>query len=548
MKGAELVDNPAVSHKEHPAKTKARAASATWPDPSNRVQPGRTEPLAQGWVEFLGGPMGRFAQIGRAKFWSPLRAIIAVAYVFLSFGFLSKANCSLGKPDSNGTLQLNWAGNRQYTSFCYNDIVPLYGARGLDKPGFVYDYSWVEDGLTRYMEYPVLAGLFQQFCATISRGTYFMVHRLLPEVGWYFWVTALLISILWVCTARMVAELAGNRVWDTLLVVGSPLLIMHAFTNWDIPSIFFAVAALLAARDRKYWLAGVLIGAGTAFKLWPLFALGAYLTIAIRKRDFAPFAKMTVAAAGTWAAVNLPVYLRNPDAWGEFNRLNTERGWEWTTIYAVISRTFGWTGFDNGDGTPVILNTVSFALFGAGCLAVLVLGLKAPRTPRVAELLALIVGCFLLFNKVWSPQYSIWLIVPAVLALPNWKLLLSWMSVDMMVWPVLMWHMLGAENKGLPGEVLDIVIVCRDALIVLIMVRIVQQMYGRIDDKVLQAHNGHDPLLSRPADWEVPAAGWDPEAGRAREAVSAAGLDADGEADVEAHPHAATVPAAVAEA
>ena len=480
-------------------------ATQTWPDPTHRVQPGRTEPLAKGWVDYLGGPMGRYAQIGRARFWTPLRAIFALAYVFLTLGGLSKANCSLGKPDDNGVLQLNWDGNRQFTSFCYNDIVPLYGARGLDQPGFVYDYSWVEDGLTRYMEYPVLAGLFQQFTAFISRNTYFVASKFLPEVGWYFWMTVLFLSIIWICTARMVAELAGNRIWDTLLVVGSPLLIMHAFTNWDIPSIFFLVAALLAARNRKWWLAGILIGAGTSFKLWPLFVLGAYLTIAIRKRSFVPFFKMLAATVVTWLVINVPVYLRNADAWGEFNRLNTDRGWEWTTFYAVISRTFGWSGFDSGEGAPVILNTVTFVLFAAGCLAVLIMGLKAPKEPRVAELLCLIVGFFLLFNKVWSPQYSIWLIVPAVLALPHWKLLLTWMTVDMMVWPVLMWHMLGTDNLGLPGEVLDIVIICRDALIITIMVLVIQQLFGRRPDLVAQAHYGHDPLLTRPTDWQEPA-------------------------------------------
>ncbi|AQQ16315.1 hypothetical protein CGLAU_11935 [Corynebacterium glaucum] len=473
----------------------------TWSDPAKRVQPGRTEPVAQGWVNFLGGPMGRFAQVGRAAFWTPLRAIIAVAYVFLSLGYLSKANCTMGKPDDNGVLQLNWGGSRQYTSFCYNDIVPLYGARGLDSPGFVYDYSWVEDGLTRYMEYPVLAGLFQQFAATISRNTYFLADRFLPEVGWYFAVTALLMSILWVCTARMVAELAGNRIWDTLLVVGSPLLIMHAFTNWDIPSIFFLVAAMLAARNKKFWLAGILIGAGTAFKLWPLFVLGAYLTIAIRKRNLVPFFKMTVAAAVTWVAVNAPVYLRNPEAWSEFNRLNTDRGWEWTTIYAVISRATGWAGFDDGSGAPVILNTVTFVLFALGCLAVLILGLRAPKEPRVAELLTLIVGFFLLFNKVWSPQYSIWLIVPAVLAAPYWRLLLSWMTVDMMVWPILMWHMHGVQNLGLPGGALNLIVIARDVLIIAIMVVVVRQMFGKTPDKVAAAHNGHDPLLTTPDQW-----------------------------------------------
>ena len=485
-------------------QTEKQSSKVTWPNPANRVQPGTTEPLARGWVEFLGGPMGRFAQIGRARFWTPLRAIIAVAYVFLSFGVLSKSHCAGGRPDDNGIVQLNWDGNRQFTAACYNDIIPLYGARGLDQPGFVYDYSWVEDGLTRYMEYPVLAGMFQQLCATISRWTYFLVDSFLPESGWYFYVTALLMSIIWVITIRMVAELAGNRIWDTLLVAGSPLLIVHAFTNWDIPSIFFAVAAMLAARNKRWWLAGIMIGLGTAFKLWPIFLLGAYLTVAIRKRNLAPFFKMLVAAVVSWIAVNLPVYLRNPDAWSEFRRLNTERSWEWTTIYAVLSREFGWTGFDSGEGAPVILNAVTLILFLLGCVFVLILGLKAPKDPRIAELVVLIVGFFLLFNKVWSPQYSIWFIVPAVLALPHWKLLLAWMTVDMAVWPVLMWHMLGADNHGVPGWFLDIFVLGRDAGIIAIMVLVVMQILGKREDKVAAAHNGHDPLLTTPAEWEEP--------------------------------------------
>lgn len=113
--------------------------ATTWPDPKDRVQPALTEPAAHGWVEFLGGPMGRFAQIGRSKFWTPLRTIFALAYVFIGLGALSKSNCAMGKLDDAGVMQVNWDGNRQYTSFCYNDILPLYGGRGLDQPGFVYD-------------------------------------------------------------------------------------------------------------------------------------------------------------------------------------------------------------------------------------------------------------------------------------------------------------------------------------------------------------------------------------------------------------------------
>ena len=116
-------------------------------NPHQRI-PASSEPLARGVIEFLGGPRGRFAGVRRTQWWTPLRAIIAVGWVFLACGFLSKANCAGGTRGDDGVINLNWAGNRQYTSFCYNDIIPLYGGRGLDEGGFPYAYSWQEGDLT----------------------------------------------------------------------------------------------------------------------------------------------------------------------------------------------------------------------------------------------------------------------------------------------------------------------------------------------------------------------------------------------------------------
>ncbi|STE01729.1 hypothetical membrane protein [Corynebacterium striatum] len=71
-----------------------------------------------------------------------------------------------------------------------------------------------------------------------------------------------------------------------------PLVVIHAFTNWDIPSIAFMVGALFAVTRGKNWLAGILIGLGTAFKLWPLFILGAFFVLAARNKRWAPFGAM----------------------------------------------------------------------------------------------------------------------------------------------------------------------------------------------------------------------------------------------------------------
>ncbi|QQU94372.1 glycosyltransferase family 87 protein [Corynebacterium aurimucosum] len=440
-------------------------------------------------VDALGGPTGRFARSAYSGWWTPLRVAITLAWTFLAFGFLSKATCAGSRRGEDGLISLNWDGNRQYTAFCYNDIVPLYGGRGLDQPGFPYAYSWVEGDLTRYMEYPVLAGLFQGAVGWLARTTYPAVEWLgMADVSWYFGLTAFIMSLVWVGTVVMVFQLTGNRAWDTILMAASPLVVIHAFTNWDIPSVAFMAGALLAVTKRKNWLAGILIGLGTAFKLWPLFILGAFLVLAIRHKRWAPFFKMFAATAVTWLVVNLPVALAYPEAWGEFFRLNQERGADWTTIYALLSRVTG-VGFEAD-----FLNTFSLVAFLACCAAIAIMGLKTPRAPRVAEMIYLIIMAFLIFNKVWSPQYSLWLVVPALLALPRWRLIFSWALADALLWPILTWHMLGAENKGLPHEMLDIAVITRDGFIIAIGVLIIRQMWGKSEDKVRAAHGGRDPL------------------------------------------------------
>ncbi|WP_087063609.1 glycosyltransferase family 87 protein [Corynebacterium glutamicum] len=462
----------------------------------DRVSPGDSEPVARDFINAIGGRFGRFAQVGTQRFWTPLRVLITTSLVFLAMGFLTKANCIQGSRGTDGVVSLNWSGSRQYTSACYNDIVPLYGGRGIDAPGFPYAFSWQEGDLTRYMEYPVLGGIFQWICGIITRFLYPVIDVIpfhtLPESGLYFIVTALALAFFWVLVIRMMVELTGNRVWDTVLVAASPLVAVHAFTNWDTPAIAAVIGAMLAVKRGNPLVAGVLIGAGTAFKLWPLYLLGAYLVLAVKNKNLKPFITMAAAAAVTWLVVNVPVMIAYPKAWNEFLRLNRERGAEWTTIYQVIDRNLP----INLNG-PVLLNVLSFGLFGASCVAILILGLKVQRTPRVAELAFLIVAAFLLFNKVWSPQYSLWLVPLAVLAFPQWKVLFPWMVTDAMVWPILMWHMLGTDNKGLPHEMLDLIVISRDAFIVVMIVGVIRQMLGRRADPVMDAHAGRD-LLAGP--------------------------------------------------
>ncbi|AKK04233.1 putative integral membrane protein [Corynebacterium epidermidicanis] len=468
-----------------PASAQAKDAIA------QRVSPARTEPIARGFIEGIGGPLGRFAAPGTQSWWTPLRVLIATALTTLSFGFLSKANCIMGVRGDAG-VGLNWSGNRQFVSACYNDIVPIFGHHGLDKGTFPYAFSWVEDGITRYMEYPVLTGLFQWVCALIANALYPIVNAIpgavIPQAAVYFWVTALVLSAAWVLSVKVVSELAGNRVWDVVLMAASPLVISYAFSNWDILPILCAVSGLLAVRRNKQWAAGVWFGIGAAFKLWPIFLLGAFLVLALRNRRVGLMVPLVLGAAISWLLVNLPIMIFYPAAWNEFFRLNSTRGAEWTTVYALGQRI----------GFPALtidqINLVSFVGFALSCVAIAILGLRSPHAPRVAQLAFLIVAAFLLWNKVWSPQYSLWLVPLAVLALPNWRLLFTWMTADALLWPILCWHMLGEDKLGAPGELLNAAIIARDGTIIAIGVLIVATILGKRADKVALAHEGRDPL------------------------------------------------------
>jgi hypothetical protein len=59
-----------------------------------------------------------------------------------------------------------------------------------------------------------------------------------------------------------------------------------------------------------------------------------------------------------------------------------------------------------------------------------VLALAAPRRPRLPQLGFLLLASFLILNKVWSPQYVIWLVPLAVLARPRIWTFVLWQIAE----------------------------------------------------------------------------------------------------------------------
>ncbi|MDX1882640.1 glycosyltransferase family 87 protein [Mycolicibacterium sp. 120270] len=491
-----------------PAPLAADARSA-----DDRDLPSRTDVLARALSQPFGGPVGRHALIGRTRFFTPLRVMLVIAVIFLSLGYTSKAACLVTTGTGTADQKVaNWQNQRAYYELCYSDTVPLYTAELLNLGKFPYKSSWIEkdsegrpqkqfDGnvAVRYMEYPVITGIYQYLSMAVAK-SYSALSRLVPvpsiaEVVMFFNISAFGLALAWLATVWATSQLAGRRIWDAALVAGSPIVIFQIFTNFDALATAFATGALLAWARRRPVLAGALIGLGVAAKLYPILLLIPLALLGLRTGRLREVGKTAAAAFVTWLVVNLPIMVMFPRGWSEFFRLNARRGDDMDSLYNVVKSYTNWQGFDTGLGLwepPTILNAVVFVLFATCCVGIGYIVLTAPRRPRLAQVAFLVVALFLLTNKVWSPQFSLWLVPLAVLALPHRRVLLAWMTIDALVWVPRMLFLYGEENRGLPEQWFTTTVLLRDIAVMALCALVIRQIYrpeldlvryrGRIDD------------------------------------------------------------------
>lgn len=369
------------------------------------MAPSRDDPVVRLGSAVVGGPLGRRARTG-AGWWTPLRVLLALTFLTCGVGLVQKDFCR----------ESGWAAPGNYVHACYSDIPPLYFGRGLADG----EVPYIGQEGDRQVEYPVLTGAVMWLTA-----------QLVPDAAdgveagdrtlRYFDVNALLLAVCAAVAVAATALTAGRRPWDAALVALSPVLALSGTINWDLYAVALLALAMLAwARERPV-AAGVLVGLAAATKFYPLFVLGPLLVLCWRAGRLREYGATLVAAVCAWAAVNLPVMLVDLEGWSRFYRLSEERGAGFGSIWFVLSQ--------QGRAVPdSALNLVSGGLFALACVAVAVLGLRAERRPRLPQLVFLVVAAFLLTNKVYSPQYALWLLPLAALARPRWRDVLVWQA------------------------------------------------------------------------------------------------------------------------
>ena len=392
------------------------------------VLPADTDPLVAAATERIGGRLGSRRR-WVAEFWTPLRVLVVLATVSYTVGYLSKLPC---KAES-------FVGDARYTRLCYSDIPYLFTGRGF-ADGWL-PYIQTGDGQGPPLEYPVLTGFFMQIASWLTGTSGTDLER---SIRFYDW-NVLLLFVCLLVTVVATALTVRRRPWDAAMVALAPGVILCSIINWDLLAVALTAASMLAwSRSRVGW-AGVLLGLAVAAKFYPLLLLGPLLLLCWRAGRLRAFGVTALAALGAWLVVNVPVLLANPGGWADFYSFSSERGVDWGSPWYVLQVI--------GKGIPGEQNNLytggSLVLL---CLAIAGLIVLARRRPRYAQVAFLVVAAFCLTNKVYSPQYILWMIPLAAMARPRWRDFLIWQAGDV-VYFVAIWYFLqqyGSDNKGLP--------------------------------------------------------------------------------------------------
>jgi uncharacterized membrane protein len=186
-----------------------------------------------------------------------------------------------------------------------------------------------------------------------------------------------------------------------------------------------AAGGLAAWAAQRHYLAGVLLALAVATKFYPLLFFGALLLLCLRAGKMREFGKAFGAGLAAWLLVNLPVAIPATANWARFYAFSRDRGADWGSVWYLFEHYNVPVLGDSAQGT---LNLMSSGAFVLAFVAIAVLALAAPRRPRLSQLCFLLLAAFLILNKVWSPQYVIWLVPLAVLARPR-------------IWPYVLWQL-----------------------------------------------------------------------------------------------------------
>jgi uncharacterized membrane protein len=258
----------------------------------------------------------------------------------------------------------------------YSDIVAFY--QTASAPGFPY--------LSKDIEYPVLTGLFIHMAGFVGSS--------MP--GYLFVTAAGLITFALISTITLLITKDDGLERLLLFWVMAPSMFVFLVYNWDIMTIMFVIVSFYLMIRKRDNVAAFFLAIGFSCKFYPIIYL---LPVCLKKNNMFQCVKVITIFITTSAAINIYFVLMNFGGWFHFFRFNSIRPPNPDSIWGIIHYYF-----------PSIeisyINLSSLFLFGISSLIIL---WKTKKEP-IIKMCYIITLLFLLTNKVFSPQYILWIL------------------------------------------------------------------------------------------------------------------------------------------
>jgi len=351
---------------------------------------------------------------------TPTKIIIILALLASLLSFAKSDHCR-----NNG-----WASPDVDVHACYSDIPSLFSARGLDL------HHWAYSSGEKSVEYPVITGV-------VMWATAWMVASGKHSTRNYFDLNIFLLSLLFIGTLLVTFKL--NPRYSYLLAL-SPAVIGSLFINWDLWGIFSMMLAIHIFDKNEINRSAALLAVSISTKFFPVLLVLPIIFILWRRNEIRSIVKYSSVCIAVWLTINLPVIITTPQGWWHFYQLNLQRESDWGSVWYALSL----LGLNIS-----ALNYISVLLLLAVSTAMVIYLLELSRTPKLAEVSFLLLAAVLIVGKVYSPQYVLWLVPLAVIALQSKKELLAfwvWQAGEA-IYHVAIWQhlaLVSGSHFGLP--------------------------------------------------------------------------------------------------
>ncbi|MEE3852118.1 hypothetical protein VZC37_17380 [Gordonia sp. LSe1-13] len=393
--------------------------------------------------------------------------------VTMWWSYQAKLKCG-GPPFLEEGRSSHWpVGDPDAVIPCYSDLMYLWIGRDINNHVFPFINGGITPDGTLFggvVEYPVLSGMLMWLGAIgADTDTEFFQHSVLLLIPFGLAVTVML---------------ALMTRWWVLLWAATPPMVLYAFHNWELPVVATTVGAVAVMAwgstinprtgDRRLSvrtaaiLAAILLAVGFCLKLYPGFfvlPLAIYVftygtspgadgrTPARRTLDWVGAVWVAAAATITVLAIQLPFILLGFEGWKAALSFQGKRKADVDTNSIWYWGLRHFTGGQN-DTYNSLVGVLSPLLIVAAFAVSVYLGWRVyQRTglyPWIGVAASMLAG-FMLFHKVHSPQYTLWILPFFVLLQIRWPVIVGYLVADFIL-DTTIFRLFGIYTSGSPMQ------------------------------------------------------------------------------------------------